>query len=269
MSTSRKWRRPHSVVSPVNRCPQSDEPKGPGWNREAPNRTSSNMVPIPAARWVLLRLLRKPASWIMLAGVAGLVPVLWAMAPLDGLHGGCGPESMAHAWAMPIAVLAGIVGLFSLRTIDDFLRYLPPLTRVIIETASVFLLGVTLHGLLFGGAWAVDDVGFLYRASPHLVQALLIDLQVAMVCAVSIHIRLSPLPGTVLLVLVAWVLPAVFPEFPLSLPGGMEVSEHDHVSQESSLSPTSMLGALRICGALGLAAWLLIVPRQRAPRCTQ
>jgi len=227
------------------------------------------MVPIPAARWVLLRLLRKPASWIMLAGVAGLVPALWAMVPLDSSHAGRGPVSMAHAWAMPIAVLAGIVGLFSLRTIDDFLRYLPPLTRVTIETASVFLLGVIFHGLLLGGAWAVDDVEFFHRASPLLVHALLLDLHVAMICAVSIHIRLSPLPGTVLLVLVAWILPAVFPEFPLGLPGGMEGSEHDRVARESGVSPTSMLEALRICGALGLAAWLLIVPRQRSPRGTQ
>ena len=213
------------------------------------------MTLLTIPRWLMGHLMSRPLLWLMIGGIIGLVPVLSVVRPAGAWQDASEIGRLTAPWIGPVAVLAGLVALGALATIVDFLRYLPPTSRVLVEVACTISLALLFQALLFAGARCVAPGPFWVEVQPMVTTAVSWSVFVAALCALILRLRISVLPAALVLMLAAWVAPRMVPGelgtvlgAPISATGG-----------------PPLVATLRIGAGLVVAAWVLAHPL-RAPR---
>jgi hypothetical protein len=200
--------------------------------------------------WILSRLLRQPACWLLLLAFGAVGPLLGRLSPFDPA-----PLELVSDWSLPAAILGCGLALLALASAADFLRRVPPGRRLLAEVAGLLALGFLFQASLFCGA--VLSSGWSSGVLDTIPTLLRTDLYLASLAAVVLRLGLPPPLGLSLLALVTWVMPSFASEAPDGLSALLVVLE---ASPEAS--PASFLLSLLPIGALLGLAWILRIPLQ-------
>jgi hypothetical protein len=155
-------------------------------------------------RWVVLGLLRSPATCALALALVAAVPLASAIQPLPGPHGNL---DVVMAWAFPTGLLGTLLGLLVLVRGRAFLARLSPGTRwggelVGLGAAALIMQLPILGGALLTGAGPAD----LASSLPAILSA---DLHLAAIALVLLQPALDRTLTACAFLACAWLLPAL------------------------------------------------------------
>ena len=169
-------------------------------------------IPLTLARIQIQRLLSHPGFLGGMAVLGLLVPVLSRLTPLGVLPAEDRSTELARGWAVPVGFLGIGAGLAVLGSLEGFLRWLPPASRVAGELAALVAAVLAFELPLFLGA-ALTRGGSPLVGSPWTwVGGAAFVLHAAALGTLLLRFPGSlPLRASVFLVLV-WMLPLLLTE---------------------------------------------------------
>ena len=217
------------------------------------------MVRASIPHWVLLRLAKRPETWLLLLGLGVLCPVLERLLPFGPQTGFGSPWDVAMAWCFPTAILGCALALATLQGAREFLARMPSERRYLSELASFLSLALCTQVPLVLGAAATTGGGAGQLGAWSLAGVLAMDFHLAILALLVLGSGLPPLASVSVLVLVAWVAPCL-----LMAPGGIltilrpvvDASRHlDAVGGSSEIPSEAAAGFLPVL-ALVILSWM-------------
>ncbi len=216
-----------------------------------------------SARWVALRLMRHPATWLWVALLAAVWPTIAALTPV-GLTTDSATEARAiYEVAFIACAVASLAALAIHLNADAFLAPLSPLQRATVEVSGHLAAGIVFVVPLLIAAYAVGAPTASFVPTRLPLGALLTQLHLA---GLAIALSRVPLPRAALLAVLpalAWLLPALLPDR-----GGLwagvrhvlDCARHlDFLAERPGSGAHRIADSLPIIGLLGIG---LLLPRQ-------